>query len=63
MHTMTSASKLLDILEVLMSATTFLRVRALVEDLERMRNEGNTQAEEVLKSLDQIHKLIMTQAK
>ena len=60
---MTSASKLLDILEVLMSATTFLRVRALVEDLERMRNEGNTQAEEVLKSLDQIHKLIMTQAK
>ena len=63
MHTMTSASKLLDILEVLMSATTFLRVRALVEDLERMRDEGNTQAEEVLKSLDQIHKLIMTQAK
>mgnify|MGYP005626791625 FL=1 len=46
-----------------MSATTFLRVRALVEDLERMRDEGNTQAEEVLKSLDQIHKLIMTQAK
>ncbi len=60
---MTSASKLLDILEVLMSATTYIRVRLLVEDLERMRDEGNTQAEEVLKSLDQVHRLIMTQAK
>ena len=60
---MTSASKLLDILEVLMSATTYIRVRLLVEDLERMRDEGNTQAEEVLKSLDRVHRLIMTQAK